>query len=165
MNENIESLVQALREELQEYGEMLALLEHQQECVISRAVDDVMSTVSDIRNQGLAIETARKRREECRLHLALSLNQPADMPLFGLIPLAPHEYRPLLQALLQENNSLLTRIQQRARQNHLLLSRSIEMLQNFVNCLIPSMKPTVYNDSGSMYAAPTPMRSLYEAVG
>ncbi len=54
-----------------------------------------------------------------------------------LIPLLPADYRPLVQALVDENNELLVRVRQRARQNHLLLSRSVELMQGLLNTLLP----------------------------
>ena len=52
-----------------------------------------------------------------------------------LIPLLPADYRPLLQALVEENNELLVRVRQRARQNHLMLRRSVELMQELLNTL------------------------------
>ena len=47
----------------------------------------------------------------------------------AIIPLLPPDYRPLVQALVQENNELLARVHQRTRQNHLLLSHAVELMQ------------------------------------
>ena len=38
-----------------------------------------------------------------------------------------------VQALVEENNELLIRVQQRARQNHLLLSHAVELMQHLIN--------------------------------
>ncbi len=46
-----------------------------------------------------------------------------------------------MQALVQENNELLVRVQQRARQNHLLLLRSLELMQKLINSLFPGSRP------------------------
>ena len=66
MKEQIQPLIDALREELQQYGEMLALLDRQQEYLISRAASEVFQSISMIKAQGGAILQARVRREECR---------------------------------------------------------------------------------------------------
>jgi flagellar biosynthesis/type III secretory pathway chaperone len=70
-----------------------------------------------------------------------------------------------MQALVQENNELLVRVQQRARQNHLLLSRIVELMQRFLGTLFPDSPPTTYNDTGHVLAAGVAQRSLYDAVG
>ena len=165
MIKHLELLIQALREEMQQYGEMLALLDNQQELVVTRAADEVLQTVSAIQAQNLVIQDARTKRDECRERLANSLRQPADAPFEKLIPLVPDEYRPLLSALVDENNELIRRIQQRARQNHLLLSRTIELMQKFLSTLTPAFNPRLYNGTGSTILAGTPRHTLFEAVG
>jgi flagellar biosynthesis/type III secretory pathway chaperone len=64
----------------------------------------------------------------------------------------------------QENNELLVRVQQRARQNHLLLSRAVDLMQRFINTLTPTPPPTTYNDIGRM-AGDGIHSSLFQAVG
>src|SRR5689334_25193181 len=129
MTESIQQLIVALREELQQYGEMLALLDRQQQLVVVRAGNEVFQSVGQIEAQATVIAGARVRREECRRQAAKKLGRSEDTPFTDLIPLLPAEYRPLVKALVDENNELLVRVQQRARQNHLLLSRSLELMQ------------------------------------
>ena len=81
------------------------------------------------------------------------------------IPLLPDDYRPLVRALVEENNELLMRVQQRARQNHVLLSRSVDLMQRFIATLIPSEKLTRYNEAGTVSTPGLPHRTMYEAVG
>jgi hypothetical protein len=161
----IRNLIQSLREELQNYGEMLALLDHQQEMVISRAADEVIHTAASIQAQGTVMQCARLQREQCFQALASALPQPGTASFSQVIPLVPEEYQPLLKALVQENNELLIRIQNRARQNHLLLSRSLELMQRFINSLIPASRPSVYSDSGVILEGSLMASSLYQAVG
>jgi hypothetical protein len=90
---------------------------------------------------------------------------PEQSPLGALVPRFPVEYQPLAQALVQENNELLTRVLQRARQNHLLLSRVTELMQRIIGSLFPAAaQPAAYNDAGQRYASP-PHRSVYDAIG
>jgi len=165
MIESIVILVSALREELGEYGEMLALLDRQQQQVIARAADEVFQSIGLIKSQGRAIQTARARREECRVQVAESLARKQDATFADLVPLLPADYRPLVVALVDENNSLLVRVRQRARQNHLLMSRTMELMQNLINTLFPSHETRVYNDQGAMNTRGLGLRPMYEAVG
>ncbi|MEK7675885.1 MAG: flagellar protein FlgN [Verrucomicrobiota bacterium] len=165
MIEKIEGLVEALRNELQHYGEMLALLDQQQELVAARAAQDLLQSIADIQAQGLTIQAARGHREACRRGLAQQLLQPSDIAFNELILLLPADYQPLVQALVQENNELLVRVQQRARQNHLLLSRSLELMQRFLTMMFPSRETLVYNGNGAMLGPALPSRSIYDAVG
>ena len=49
--ESIEPLVGALRHELQEYGEMLALLDRQQEQVKARSASEIFQSISLLQAQ------------------------------------------------------------------------------------------------------------------
>jgi flagellar biosynthesis/type III secretory pathway chaperone len=165
MTERIQKLVNALRDELKEYGELLALLDRQQQSVIERNADQVFQSVGFVQRQGSAIAEARFRREECAREIARDLCQEPDAGFALLIPLLPAAYRPLVKALVDENNELLVRVQQRARQNHLLLSRSVELMQGLLDSLLPSRETRVYNGRGNMQVHETVARSLYQGVG
>ncbi len=165
MSETLEVFITALRDELQQSGEMLALLDQQQEAVMRREADTVLQTAAAIQNQKFSIRSARQHRDQCRKTLAAQLHQSVRAPLSELTALLPEDYRPLVDALVQENNELLFRVQQRVRQNHLLLSRSLELMQKFIQTLVPSAQVPLYNGSGTL-SGPSPFgRTFYEAVG
>src|SRR4051812_3889407 len=117
---HLQNLITALREELHEYGEMLARLDEQQELVMRRDADGILQSVATIQDQGAVIQRARQLRETRQSELAQTVSLKSDAEFSAIIPQTPENYRPLLSALVAENNALLTRIQQRARQNHLL---------------------------------------------
>jgi flagellar biosynthesis/type III secretory pathway chaperone len=130
---NVEQLVEALRNELQQYGEMLALLEFQQRILCDRASDSVTASIAHLNAQSVAIEAARRNREVFQRQLACGLNCPEQESFQQLIPLFPKEYRPLLSALAQEITELLHRVRERAQQNHFHLRHSLELMQQFVS--------------------------------
>ena len=165
MNEVLQNLIEALREELKEYGEMLALLDQQQQVVMQRQTPDLLQGVAAINTQAETIAAARREREQHQRHIALLLKLPEDAPFAAVTPRLPAEYRPLVQALVQENNELLIRIRHRARQNHLLLNRVVELMQRFLGTLFPGNQPATYNDTGQALTPGLPQRSLYDAVG
>jgi flagellar biosynthesis/type III secretory pathway chaperone len=165
MTESMQNLVNSLRDELKEYGELLALLDRQQQSVIERDADQVFQSVGFVQRQGSAIAEARARREECARTIARELCQEPETSFAVLIPLLPAAYRPLVKALVDENNELLVRVQQRARQNHLLLSRSVELMQGLLDTLLPSREMRVYNGRGNMQVHEAAPRSLYQGVG
>lgn len=144
---------------------MLALLDQQQELIISRAAEELYQLVPRIETQGEILTEVRAAREVCRQTLAGALLRPAETTFQNLLGDLPPDYRPLVQALVEENNRLLARVQQRVRQNHLLLSRSVDMMQRLVNTLFPSRDPLVYNGYGRKTPPPAQPRPLYEAVG
>lgn len=164
MNEFLQNLVEALREELKEYGEMLALLEQQQQMVTHRQTQDLLQCVAAINGQAEAIAVARREREQRQREVARNLELAEDATFAELIQKLPPDFQPLVKALVQENNQLLARIQQRARQNHLLLSRIVELMQRFLGSLFPN-GPTTYDNAGQLLASALPQRSVYEALG
>jgi flagellar biosynthesis/type III secretory pathway chaperone len=165
MKEILPNLIEALREELKEYGEMLALLDSQQEMVMHRQTQDLLGSVAAINAQAGTIAAARREREQHQRHVARLLGLPEDSSFEKIIPQLPGDYRPLVQALVRENNDLLVRAQQRARQNHLLLNRVVELMQRFLGSFFPAQQPTTYDDGGQMLAAALPQHSIYDAVG
>jgi flagellar biosynthesis/type III secretory pathway chaperone len=158
-------LIETLRHELHQYGEMLALLEQQQESVISRAAGEVLNSVAAINEHMGRVQSARQEREAAQSEIARVLHQPDEPAFASLIPLLPEKFRVAVETLVRENNALLVRVQRRARQNHLLLSRSLEMMQQFMNTLIPATAPTTYNGEGNLHSGHKPAQVFYEGIG
>ena len=130
----LQKLIESLRNELEQYGEMLALLEQQQEAA-GLGTEDVMHSIATINAQGATIQTARQQRQQRQRELAEKLGQPADSSFAHLIPLLPQNYQPLFAALVQENNELLVRVRERAQQNQAWLRRSLDFMQRFITTL------------------------------
>jgi hypothetical protein len=154
MIQSIKLLIDALRDELQNYGEILALLDRQQAYLIARDASEVFQSISLIKAQGAAIQQSRSRREESRQVVALDLHQARETSFADLIPLLPADYQPLLRALVDENNELLMRVR-----------RSVELMQELLNTLLPTRQGSVYDGTGSRPASATSPRRFYEAVG
>ena len=129
------------------------------------AADEVLHSVATIGDQTAKIQEARRARAAWQKEVAHALQQPEDPSFATIIPLLPEPYRPAVAELVRENNDLLTRIQERARQNHLLLSRSLELMQRFINHLSLVTQPTTYTGDGVLQANPAPTLPIYEAVG
>jgi flagellar biosynthesis/type III secretory pathway chaperone len=163
MNELLQNLVESLREELKEYGEMLALLDQQQQMVTHRQTQDLLQCVGSINLQGEAIAAARREREQRQREVARELNLAADASFTEVMPKLPSPFQSLVKALVQENNQLLLRIQQRARQNHLMLTRIVELMQRFLGSLFPG-NPATYDNAGLLGTA-LPQHSVYDAIG
>ncbi len=160
----LDNLITTLREELTQYGEMLALLDRQQETTVNRMTDEMFAATAAIQNHSRVIQEARSQRDSAQRALARDLCVVESSTFVELTPLLPPDYRPLVASLVEENNDLLRKIQHRARQNHLLLSRSVELMQQFISALAPSASVRTYTDRGARNEVPT-TSPLYEAVG
>jgi len=165
MNESLKHLIEALREELQQYGEMLARLDHHQEQILRRAADDVLTSADAVQDQGRVVQQARQAREAAQARLATQFTLADTASLSELIARMPDDYRPLVHALMDENNALLIRVQQRARQNHLLLRRSLDLMQKFLVTLFPLGQRMAYDGQGHSVSRNLPACALYDAAG
>jgi flagellar biosynthesis/type III secretory pathway chaperone len=163
MKELLSNLIEALREELKQYGEMLALLDHQQQLVMHRQVTALPDNVNSVNAQAGVISAARQEREQRQLHLARSLGLEENS-VTKIMPQIPSDYQPLVGALVEENNSLLVRVQQRARQNHLLLSHAVELMGQLLNSILPNAKPVTYDGKGATAGQAAPHESFYHAA-
>src|SRR5688500_3750070 len=99
MTDFVEKLIGALREELQQYGEMLARLDDQQELVMRRAAGDVLETVPHVQSQSAVVSQAREVRFASMKALCHNLRLPPETTFKDLLPKVPADYRPLLEAL------------------------------------------------------------------
>ena len=165
MNEELNLLIAALREELAQYGEMLALLDREQELVVARGSAELLQTVDAIHHQGEVIRRARSDREERQRQVAALAELPATATIEELKTRLPANHAILVGALVDENNELLIRVRQRARQNHLLLNRSLELMQRLIGTLFPSGRTATYSGDGQLHGNALPQRAIYEAVG
>jgi hypothetical protein len=160
----LQQLIEALRDELQQYGEMLALLDQQQEAVKLQGADDILLSISAINTQSELIQNARARRQTLQRELAETLQQPGPATFAQLLPLLPEPYRPLVHALVQENNELLLRVRERAQQNHLLLRRSLDLMQRFITTLSPQDQPAGLKGENNSHLVVQAGPALYDAL-
>lgn len=157
-------LVDLLRAELSGYGGLLALFDQQQNHLWNREAQAVADTSHTI--QELADETARHRseRETWVTCFATAHAQEADTSLRRLLPFFPADQRPLLTALIDEINHLLHRVRRRARQNHSILARAVELHRDVLAQLHPAARPRTYAPSGRVGHVSSPASAL-QATG
>ncbi len=141
MNTLLSNLIEALRHELQQYGEILALLDQQHEVVKCQGPADVLRSVTAIEAQSVAVQAAREGRLAWQRRVAEALHQAPDAPYEQMQPLLPEAYRPLVAALVQENNELVRRVREHAQQNQSLLERSLAILQRCMITLASEPQP------------------------
>lgn len=141
MTQELQQLLAALREELKHYGELLALLEQQRNSVHGSAPDRTFYATAAIQRQAEATLKARRASETRRRALARELRQDESATVLQLTPLVPPQFRPLLQSLIEENNRLFQSVQWAARENHVLLSRSVASMEEFLDVLFDGESP------------------------
>ena len=166
MNEELNNLVNALREELTQYGEVLALMQEQQELIINRAANDLLINLNRVNEQMERVAIARNQREICRQNLVAALGGAEDTTFRQMTEMLPPEMQPLLDALVQEINHMLQNIQRWLKQNHLLLKRSLDLMQTIMKNMFPSAEAAAgtYGRGGQVSPVNPPPSSLYEGI-
>ncbi len=145
-----EQVVDALRAELEEYGELLNCFDDQQNAILARDPDSVLTADAAIGAQLITTRDRRKRREALVAALAALSERPMESTLHDLMPLIREPMRPLVQALIAEVNRLITRARRRAQQNQMLLARTVEVTQELVARLSPGTVTRTYSPLGKM---------------
>ena len=69
MNEELNNLIAILREELTQYGEVLALMQEQQELIINRAANELLINLNTVNSQMEQVAQVRQQRELARQQL------------------------------------------------------------------------------------------------
>lgn len=157
----LQKLIDSLRNELQQYGEMLALLEAQHEVVARRESASVLISIAAIEAQSAAIETARGERETVQRQLAWVYGRPEGENFQGLLPLLPDNYRPLVSALVQEINQLVRRVHECATENHSQLRRSLVLMERFIATISSQAQSALLaEEQDSSGAEPPPLSAI-----
>ena len=166
MNEELNSLITALREELTQYGEVLALMQEQQQFIINRSANELLLNLNVVNEQMEKVSVARNHREACRRALVATLNATEETTFYQMTEMLPSEVQPLLKALVEEINQLLQRIPIWLRQNHMLLKRSLDLMQQIMQGMFPSSSATAgtYGRGGQMSPVTPPPSTLYEGI-
>lgn len=165
MNTTWEFIADCLRQELAEYGGLLHLFESQQRGLFERDAQAVMTIGATIEGQARCIAQCRTRRELAVADFAEENGQPRTSTLRSLLPLIDADARPLLEALIDEVNSLLHRVRRVSRHNHSLLSKAIDVHQEVLQQLRPNSFTRTYSPAGLLSVATPDVASTLVASG
>jgi flagellar biosynthesis/type III secretory pathway chaperone len=158
-----QNVVDRLRAELEEYGALLRLFGEQQANLLRRDPDAVLALAASIEDQARITQNCREAREHALRDFAAEHAQPAGSSLRNLLPFFSAELQPLIDALMTEMNHLIHRIRRGARQNQVLLSRTVEAHEEALRTLRPDLFPKTYSPRGSV--ASTATAHAWQAAG
>ena len=166
MNEELNNLIAILREELTQYGEVLALMQEQQELIINRAANELLINLNTVNSQMEQVAQVRQQRELARQQLVDSLGGTEETTFRQMTEMLPAEVQPLIDALVQEINQMLQNVQKWLRQNHILLKRSLDLMQTIMKNMFPNSSAVAgtYGRSGQVSPVNPPPSSLYEGI-
>ena len=139
-----EQIIEALRAELQEYGGLLNLFDQQQDAILNRKPDAITEIDVTVEAQLATLRARRSHRE------SLVSAMVPNATLLQTILHFPQAMRPLVEALATEVNRLIATVRRRARQNQMLLARTIEVTQELCEKLQPGTVTRTYAQDGKM---------------
>ncbi len=153
LNPTWQNIAECLRNELAEYGGLLALFAEQQKCLFNREPTEVLHLSGAIEQQVRTLEQCRRQRESIVADFAAIHVQPPSATLRSLLPLIDNVARPLIEALIGEINHLLHRVRRTSRHNHTLLARAVEVHQDTLQQLRPQAFTKTYSEAGRVSIA------------
>src|ERR1019366_413167 len=104
---SLNKMIEALREELRQYGEMLARFDDQQKDLPG----SVLASVASLHDQGMVIQNTSRRREKAQRELARQLRRPEEASLREEVRLLPLSHQPMVRALMDESDDLALLVQ------------------------------------------------------
>lgn len=153
-----QEIVSMLQNELQEYGGLLHLFDRQQKCIVHQDPTGFLDINVDVDEQIAKLTHCRQEREQLVRRTASELGKPADITLSALSHSFAPEHQPLLRALIDEINDLITRTQRRTRQNRMLLSQCVESARQLLAISNPGAIPGTYGAQGQIRTTYSPER-------
>jgi hypothetical protein len=125
-----DDLIEALRRELQQYGEVLARFDDAAANDTPDKEEESLVWVKEIQEQEEILQLTLRRREQVQRQVARCLGLPEQASLKRIIPSLPGQHQPLVKALMDENKELSARVQRRADQKRQLLRRSLFLMES-----------------------------------
>jgi len=121
----VDRLVDALRNELLDYGHLLQLLRAQQVMILEEDLMELPGNIDAVNQQMKQIIFSRKQREYWREETLCWLEADAGLPWGQMKKLLPENHQILLQALVDEINLSLDNIHELLCQNQQLNLRAL----------------------------------------
>ena len=147
---NWEELLDLLRDELQEYGGLIGLLNAQQQSILNRRSDSLLEINQSVQTQMEASQILQKRRQGFVNHLARNFGQSTDSSLTELLPHLPEVTKPMFESLIEEINNLITRVRRKIEQNQRLLMRLAEVTDQILGISDPVGHSKTYSKDGKL---------------
>ena len=143
-------LAELLRAEVQEYGGLYNLLERQQSEIFQRNPEQVLKTNAEIEEYMGDMGELRLQREKVVSEMAVAFGLAKDESLSKILPYIPDFARPMFQALVDEVNQMVRRTRSKARQNFMLLSRTMELSHEALQAMQPDNYTKTYTKRGKV---------------
>ena len=159
-----EDLLGLLRDELQEYGGLIGLLNAQQQSILNRRPDSLLEINQSVQTQLEASQILHRKRTGYVSDLAETFGEPDSSTLSELVSYFPDVTQPMFQSIIDEINSLISQVRNKIEQNQRLLRRLTEVTDQLLSMADPSSSSKVYDSKGSLNRLDTGKSSLNESA-
>ena len=146
----LRELLGAMNAELVEVRALLSAFADQQEAIVHRKPARVAASVQVVEKMVVKLRQARSRRDALLGQVARGLKAPVGTSISVLLRAFPVGVRPEVARLIEENVRLGQEVRRKASQNQVLLSRSIEVIQDILRAVEPTSVSRTYGENGRM---------------
>ena len=148
-------LIELLRAELQQYGEMLARFDDEDSPNARETPEEGLAKAVALQDQKKVIEQTLHRREQVQEQLTRHLRLPKEASLRDVIPSLPGPYQSLVRALVDENRELLARISSK-RASQKRLSFAMGSRSRRMNQQVTRQKEDAWDQPGKVFEKTAP---------
>ena len=159
-----EDLLELLRDELQEYGGLIGLLNAQQQSILNRRPESLLEINQSVQTQLEASQILHRKRSGFVSNLAENYGQPNSSTLSELVTYFPEVTQPMFQSIIDEINSLISQVRSKIEQNQRLLKRLTEVTDQLLSMADASSSSKVYNAKGDLNRLDRGQSSLNETA-
>lgn len=149
-----DTLISALRDELQEYGGVLSMLYEQQRGILQRDTDTLTARNHQLNEQMRIAAHLRDKRSQLVESISAEFDMPPGATVSELAHKAPNSIQPLLAALVEEGHKMVQRIHSRAQQNRALLARANDLTEQLLVAFQPVGMTKTYSRAGGVRLKP-----------
>lgn len=154
-----EELAQVLREEATESGALLNLLNEQQERILGRETEAIVSLTNDINKQIEKNAEIKQKRIKCVTELGDQVHLVGKVSARSLVVHFPMKVQGLLTALVDEVSNIFIRCQNKATQNQMLLVRATETIEQILKIAQPESVTRTYDKKGVLALSSIPTKT------
>jgi hypothetical protein len=148
-----DELADALRDELAEYGGLLATLDQQREAITGRNATALAKINDEIRLQTKSAQHFTCVREEVCARLARAAGCPPETTERDLLKLMPAEARAMFESLIEESSGVVKNAKKKTERNTVLLAHSGELNEKLLMAMRPGTTSKTYNKRGGVRIA------------
>jgi hypothetical protein len=145
-----DELADALRDELAEYGGLLATLDRQRDAISGRNVELLVEISEEIHEQTVSARRFTNIREEVCARLAKGTGCTEETTERDLVRHMPASARAMFESLIEESATVVKNAKKKAERNTVLLSHSNELNEKLLLALRPGTTSKTYNKRGGV---------------